>query len=111
MKYGSEGDKGWDASSPDAQWSGSSGTLGGGIIAARGTNDPCVLLAVDRDCQLVGADQSCRQIVEARGVELKPGLGVAAFLPIFATKASCSSAQRIYSITWHSHHRSPTTWM
>jgi hypothetical protein len=29
MKYGSEGDKGWDAASPEAQWSGSSGTLGG----------------------------------------------------------------------------------
>ena len=29
MKYGSEGDKGWDASSQDAQWSGSSATIGG----------------------------------------------------------------------------------
>jgi hypothetical protein len=29
MKYGSEGDKGWDTSSPDAQWSGSSDTVGG----------------------------------------------------------------------------------
>jgi hypothetical protein len=29
MKYGSEGDKGWDASSPDAQWSVSSDAPGG----------------------------------------------------------------------------------
>jgi hypothetical protein len=186
MKYGSEGDKGWDASSPDAPWSGSSGTLGGasqdcathapwmanGFRISRTSSDlsldsnsasrasnmssrcdkhlpqtssllahllaiyreelawlagilrepRCgavirdidgaifpVLLAFDRDCQLVGADHGSRQILGARGMELKPGLRLAAFLPIFATKSSCSHAQRVYSITWHSRHRSPTT--
>lgn len=51
------------------------------IIAAVRADDPdrLALLAVDRGCQLVGADLGSRQILRERGVDFKPGLPLSAF--------------------------------
>jgi AraC-like DNA-binding protein len=51
------------------------------IIAAVRADDPdrFALLAVDRECQLVGADRGSRQILRARGMDFKPGLPLSAF--------------------------------
>ena len=76
MKYGSEGDKGWDASSPDAQWSVSSG-MSAQVSTASDNNDTLagllamatVVLDTDRH-----AAKSCIQRVAALlGIDLSPG--------------------------------------
>jgi AraC-like DNA-binding protein len=51
------------------------------IVAAVSADDPdrFVLLAVDRECKLVGGDRGSRQILRARGVDFKPGLPISVF--------------------------------
>jgi AraC-like DNA-binding protein len=55
------------------------------IVAARCANDPdnCVLLAVAHDYRIVGADYGSRQLLQARGMDLKQGLGLSAFFRFY----------------------------
>ena len=57
------------------------------IVAARGANDPDrrMLLAIDRDYRVVGADHDCRQNLHARGMALKSGVGLTAFFRFYPT--------------------------
>jgi AraC-like DNA-binding protein len=54
------------------------------VMAAQCANDPrrCMLLAVDRDYQVVGADYPARQILRCRGTDFTPGLALSAFFRI-----------------------------
>jgi AraC-like DNA-binding protein len=51
------------------------------VMAAQCANDPgrCMLLAVDRDYQVVGADYRAQQMLQRRGMEFTPGLALSAF--------------------------------
>jgi AraC-like DNA-binding protein len=51
------------------------------VMAAQCVKDPgkCMLLAVDRDYQVVGADYRAQQILRFRGMDLAPGLALSAF--------------------------------
>jgi AraC-like DNA-binding protein len=57
------------------------------VIAAQCVKDPgtCMLLAVDRDYQVVGADFRARQILSCRGIDFAPGLALSVFFRIAHT--------------------------
>jgi AraC-like DNA-binding protein len=54
------------------------------IMAAQCANDPgrCMLLAVDRDHQVAGADYRAQQILRCRGMDFTPGQALSAFFRI-----------------------------
>ena len=54
------------------------------VMAAQRANDParCMLLAVDRDYQVVGADYRAQQSLKCRGKVFTPGLALSAFFRI-----------------------------
>jgi AraC-like DNA-binding protein len=54
------------------------------VMAAQSAKDPgrCMLLAVDRDYQVVGADYRAQQILRCRGMDFAPGLAFSAFFNI-----------------------------
>jgi AraC-like DNA-binding protein len=51
------------------------------VMAAQCVKDPgkCMLVAVDHDHQVVGADYRAQQILRFRGMDLRPGLALSAF--------------------------------
>jgi AraC-like DNA-binding protein len=57
------------------------------VMAAQCAKDTgkCMLLAVDRDYQVVGADFRAQQILRCRGMEFAPGLALSAFFRIAHT--------------------------
>jgi AraC-like DNA-binding protein len=57
------------------------------VMAAQCAKDRgrCMLLAVDRDYQVVGADYRAQQILRCRGMDFAPGLALSAFFRIAHT--------------------------